>query len=129
MNCHLEAPLGAKLILLSPINGRSERMAQIDSINIASLRDSSQRLASAITRKERSLRICARRFLLMAASLELVSIIAGICAKLSIFFPTASCKGTSIRLCSYAREMSCGAILITIWHRLQSFRAQDGFAV
>src|SRR6266480_3894193 len=95
MNCQLEAPLGAKLILLSPINGRSERMAQIDSINIASLRDSSQRLASDITRKERSLRICGRRFSLRAASLELVSIIAGICVKLSLFFQGALCKATS----------------------------------
>src|SRR5438105_15924604 len=106
MNCHLEAPLGAKLILLSPINGRSERMAQIDSIHIASLRDSSQRLASDITRKERNLRICARRFSLRAAAPELVSIIAGTCVKLSIFFQAALCKGTSIRLCSYANETS-----------------------
>src|SRR5437016_3980575 len=106
MNCHLEAPLGAKLILLSPINGRSERMAQIDSINIASLRDSSQRLVSDITRKERSPRICARRFSLREVSRELVSIIAGICVKLSIFFQGALCKATSIRLCCYANETS-----------------------
>src|SRR5438874_729303 len=104
MNCHLEAPLGAKLILLSPINGRSERMAQIDSINIASLRDSSQRLASDITRKERNQRICATHFSPREASPELVSIIAGIWVKLSIFFPGALCKATSIRLCCYANE-------------------------
>src|SRR5947208_15356973 len=103
MDCHLEAPLGAKLILPSPINGRSGGMAQIDSINIASLRDCSQRLASDITRKERNLHISATHSSLMASP-ELASIIAGICVKRSICFPKGLCKATSIRLGCYANQ-------------------------